>query len=104
MAKRPAKKQSARKDAAPRVPAAQKAQPQAASLALAWDFWAPLLLAAVTFFVYWPTLKSDFVYDGHIEILDEGFITSLSNLPAVLSLKSMAWTSSSRIARGSFFT
>ncbi len=47
----------------------------------------PLLLAAVTFLVYWPSLKSDLVYDARTEILEEGFITSLSNLPAVLSLK-----------------
>ncbi len=48
---------------------------------------AALLLAVVTFLVYWPSLKSDFVYDARIEILHEGFITSLANLPAVLSLK-----------------
>jgi len=47
----------------------------------------PLLLAVVTFLVYWPSLKSDFVYDAREEILKEGFITSLSNLPDVLSLK-----------------
>lgn len=50
-------------------------------------FWLPLLLAVVTFAVYWPSLKSDFVYDARLEILEEGFVTSLSNLPAVLSLK-----------------
>ncbi len=49
--------------------------------------WIPLLLAAVTFLVYWPSLGSGFVYDANIEIIDEGFITSLSNLPDVLSLK-----------------
>jgi tetratricopeptide (TPR) repeat protein len=49
--------------------------------------WVPLLLAAVTFLAYWPSLKSDFVYDARPEILQEGFITSLANLPAVLSLK-----------------
>ena len=47
----------------------------------------PLLLAIVTFLVYWPSLASDFVYDDRAEILEEGFITSLSNLPDVLSLK-----------------
>ena len=47
----------------------------------------PLLLAAVAFFAYWPSLKSDFVYDARPEILEEGFITSISNVPAVLSLK-----------------
>jgi tetratricopeptide (TPR) repeat protein len=46
-----------------------------------------LLLALVTFLVSWPSLKSDFVYDAHKEIIDEGFITSFSNLPSVLSLK-----------------
>ncbi len=46
-----------------------------------------LLLAAVTFLAYWPSLKSGFVYDAHIEIFEEGFVTSLANLPAVLSLK-----------------
>ncbi|HUB67860.1 MAG TPA: tetratricopeptide repeat protein [Candidatus Methylacidiphilales bacterium] len=51
------------------------------------SFWALLSLVAVTFLAYWPSLKSDFVYDARIEILQEGFITSLSNLPAVLSLK-----------------
>jgi tetratricopeptide (TPR) repeat protein len=49
--------------------------------------WAPLLLATVAFLVYWPSLKSDFVYDAHIEIFDEGFVASPSNLSAVLSLK-----------------
>jgi len=48
--------------------------------------WLPLLLALVTFLVYSPSLKSDFVYDDRAEILEEGFITSLSNLPDVLSL------------------
>jgi len=46
-----------------------------------------LLLAAVTFLLYWPSLKSDFVYDAREEILNEGFITTFSNLPDVLSLK-----------------
>ena len=45
------------------------------------------MLAALTFLVYWPSLKSDFVYDAREEILNEGFVTSLANLPAVLSLK-----------------
>lgn len=47
----------------------------------------PLVLALVAFLVYWPSLKSDFVYDGRFEIIEEGFINSLANLPAVLSLK-----------------
>lgn len=50
-------------------------------------FLLPLLLALVTFLVYGPSLKSDFVYDAQLEILEEGFITSPSNLPDVLSLK-----------------
>ena len=45
------------------------------------------LLAAVVFLVYVPSLRSDFVYDARSEILDEGFVNSLSNLPAILSLK-----------------
>ncbi len=49
--------------------------------------WIALLLAVVAFLAYWPSLKSGFVYDGRVEIIQEGFITSLSNLPAVLSLK-----------------
>jgi len=49
--------------------------------------WVPLLLAAVTFLIYWPSLSSDFVYDARTEIFNEGFITSLSNLPDVLSFK-----------------
>ena len=49
--------------------------------------WLPLTLAAVAFLVYWPSLKSDFVYDGRYEVLEEGFVTSLSNLAAVISLK-----------------
>ncbi len=52
-----------------------------------WSAWVALLLAAVAFAVYWPSLKSDFVYDARIEIIEEGFITSFSNISAVLSLK-----------------
>jgi tetratricopeptide (TPR) repeat protein len=51
------------------------------------SIWLPLLLAVAAFLVYWPSLKSDFVYDARREMLEEGFITSISNLPAVLSLK-----------------
>jgi Flp pilus assembly protein TadD len=47
----------------------------------------PLLLALIAFLVYRPSLQSGFVYDARVEIVGEGFITSLSNLPAVLSLK-----------------
>jgi Tfp pilus assembly protein PilF len=49
--------------------------------------WLPLLLAAVTFLVYVPSLHSGFIADARKEIIDEGFITSLSNLPKVLSLQ-----------------
>ena len=49
--------------------------------------WIVLLLAVITFWVYWPSLRSDFVYDARREILEEGFVTSFSNLPSVLSLK-----------------
>jgi len=40
----------------------------------------------VTFVVYAPSLKSDFVSDARLEI-NEGFITSLANLPTLFSLK-----------------
>jgi tetratricopeptide (TPR) repeat protein len=49
----------------------------------------PLLLASIAFLAYWPSLSSGFVYDARKEILEEGFITALSNLPAVLSFKVM---------------
>lgn len=57
----------------------------------AWvsDFGLPFLLALVAFLVYWPSLQSDFVSDARLEI-DEGFVTSLSNLPTVFSLKSFS--------------
>lgn len=51
-----------------------------------WDIGVPVLLAVISFLVYLPSLHSGFVYDAGWEI-DEGFLTSLSNLPAVLSLK-----------------
>jgi len=46
-----------------------------------------LLTAVIALLVYLPSLDSDFVYDARKEIIEEGFITSLSNLSAVLSLK-----------------
>ncbi len=46
----------------------------------------PWLLAAITFLVYVPSLSNDFVSDAHLEIA-EGFVTSLTNLPKVLSLQ-----------------
>ena len=48
---------------------------------------AALLLGMAAFAVYLPSLLSDFVYDARKEMLEEGFVTSLANLPAVLSLK-----------------
>ncbi len=45
------------------------------------------LLVVLAFLLYWPSLKSDFVYDANYEILEEGFITSWANLPDVLSFK-----------------
>ncbi len=47
----------------------------------------PLVLGVMAFLIYWPSLRSDFVYDARDEILKEGFITNLSNLPDVISLK-----------------
>jgi tetratricopeptide (TPR) repeat protein len=52
-----------------------------------WRRGLPWALALVTFLLFAFSLRSDFVYDGRTEILKEGFITSPSNLPAVLSLK-----------------
>ena len=50
-------------------------------------FGGPILLAIIVFIVYLPSLESDLIYDARVEILEEGFVTSLSNLSAVLSLK-----------------
>ena len=69
------------------MPASAPAESTAHPRARRWSGWIPLALAIIAFIAYWPSLKSDFVYDGRIEILDEGFVTNLSNLPAVLSLK-----------------
>jgi len=49
--------------------------------------WLPLLLGVITFVIYAPSLRSDFVSDAHKEIIEEGFVTSLSNLPKIISLK-----------------
>ncbi len=78
MAKRFRKKGAGDHNAPPRA---------SGSKALVSGTWIALLLAAITFLVYWPSLKSGFVYDARLEILVEGFITSLSNLPAILTLK-----------------
>jgi protein O-mannosyl-transferase len=58
--------------------------------ALPWIFsgpWLPLLLAAIAFLVYVPSLHSGFIADARKEIIDEGFVTSISNLPKIVSLK-----------------
>ena len=47
----------------------------------------PLLLAVVALLAYAPSLRSDFVSDARKEILEEGFVTSISNLPKIISLK-----------------
>lgn len=61
--------------------------PQPGFQAKLWRVGIPLLLGLVAFWVYWPSLQSGLVYDARLEILEEGFITSISNLPAVLTLK-----------------
>jgi protein O-mannosyl-transferase len=87
MVKRFKKKKANREKVSP-VVAGPKASPSKSTFgALLLRSWIPLLLAAVTFLAYWPSLSSDFVYDGRIEILEEGYITSISHLPDVLSLK-----------------
>ncbi len=78
MAKRFRKKKVSDHDATPSKP------PFKLSL---WSVCIPLLLGVAAFLVYWPSLKSGLVYDAYAEIVEEGFITSLSNLPDVLSLK-----------------
>src|ERR1700677_3709402 len=60
---------------------------QGFSSSIKWLVSAPLLLATITFLVYLPSLKSDFVYDARTIILSEGFVSSLANFPTVLSLK-----------------
>jgi len=71
----------------PLAPAPEKPRRTVNVQTFLWRIGLPLLLAALTFLAYAPSLKSGFVYDARIEILQEGFITSLANLPAVLSLK-----------------
>jgi len=87
MAKRSRKKKESHEDSSPVAPHSSDSLGRSAWGTLVAQGWAPLLLAVVTFLVYWPSLKSDFVYDARAEILNEGFIASFSNLPAVLSLK-----------------
>jgi protein O-mannosyl-transferase len=87
MAKRTRKKQVLVEYVLPQTSAALEPRLQSFFRKSLSDAWLPLLLAAVTFLAYWPSLQSDFVYDARQEILNEGFITSLTNLPTVLSLK-----------------
>ena len=49
--------------------------------------WIAPLLAVVVFLIYLPSVNSNFVYDAYKEIVEEGYITNISNLPDVLSLK-----------------
>jgi len=87
MAKRSKKKIAIRENASPSEPAAIEPHPRSIFQTLLSGGALPLLLAAVAFLAYWPSLQSDLVYDARKEILEEGFITSPANLPAVLSLK-----------------
>jgi hypothetical protein len=87
MAKRSKKRKIPLKTVSAPVAGSEAASPQAALTPTPSNIWLPLVLALITFLVYWPSLSSDFVYDARKEILEEGFITSISNLPAVLSLK-----------------
>jgi len=87
MAKKSQKKKAGQENALPSELPSKDFRQKSIFRMPASDIWMPFLLAVVTFLIYWPSLKSDFVYDAHIEIMEEGFITSLSNLPAVLSLK-----------------
>jgi tetratricopeptide (TPR) repeat protein len=66
---------------------AQEVRPHGIFRRLGVMGWTALFLAAVAFLVYWPSLKSDFVYDALVEIKEEGFVTSFSRLPEVLSLQ-----------------
>jgi Tfp pilus assembly protein PilF len=80
-------KRSRRKAASP-PPAQTPAPPAAAGLQrFFFSPWLPLLLAAITFLVYVPSLHSDFISDARREIVDEGFVTSISNLPKIVSLR-----------------
>lgn len=89
MAKRSKRRKPIQENASPVASASKESLLRSIFRVPFWVIWVPLLLAVVTFLVYWPSLKSDFVYDARLEI-DEGFVTSLSNLPAVLSLKVMS--------------
>jgi protein O-mannosyl-transferase len=88
MAKRSKKKKTSGNSVWPMAPA--PATKESLSKSIFWERFSgvglPLLLAVMAFLVYWPSLSSDFVYDAHLEIFEEGFITKSSNLPEVLSL------------------
>jgi Flp pilus assembly protein TadD len=87
MAKRSSKKKRALRNASPITARSTSSGSDLIWRTFVFNSWIPLLLAAVAFAVYGPSLQSDFVYDAREEILSEGYITSLSNLPDVLSLK-----------------
>lgn len=84
---KPSSKNGSRAGGSARKSGGNESCPHAVFRRLLTGPWTPLLLAAITFLVYGPSLRSDFVYDARIEILQEGFVTSLANLPAILSLK-----------------
>ena len=88
MAKRSKKKKTSGNSAWPMAPA--PVTKESLPKSIFWELFSgvglPLLLAVMAFLVYWPSLKSDFVYDARFEIFGEGFITNSSNLPEVLSL------------------
>jgi Tfp pilus assembly protein PilF len=87
MANRSKRKKTLHGNASPSASAQKRSSPESIVPMPLSAVRVPLLLAAITFLAYWPSLQSDFVYDAHKEILEEGFITSPANLPAVLSLK-----------------
>ena len=81
MARRSRNKSLLRSSASP----PRESSPSSALARLLASPWLPVLLALVTVLVYLPSLRSDFVSDARLEI-DEGFVTSLANLPKVVSL------------------
>ena len=87
MAKRTKRKRVIRANASPAVQSSRIFSARSTMVRFVSASWLPLLLAVVAFLTYWPSLDSDFIYDARYEIFDEGFITNLANLPAVLSLK-----------------
>jgi protein O-mannosyl-transferase len=46
-----------------------------------------LLLIGLTALVYWPALKSEFIYDSRSQVLVDSFIHDPGNLPAVLTFR-----------------